>query len=340
LAISSGVHPHQAWLSVNGTLIPLLHGSCEQAATRKSSTFSGTVPLNYPGAQALLAGLGDNASGVVVQSNGMGPTPLVMGEIDNTSFDYGRAGTINVSGRCNSSKLHNKKINQKFINQPTTSIVSQLAGMAGLGISLSGGAGHIAGKEMNQEFAKMTDGQSLASVITKCAEYDCARWWVDASSILHYDILPKGGGGYSVTYVAGPPESADFLSLTVKRNVQAGKTVTTQVKSWHTKSKQAADATATAPGKGGPIEYKFTIPGLHQDEAQNWAKSKGSEVARHEITVTAKVVGDTSINVQNGLTVSGTGFDGSYVIDSVHHQFGMSGHTMTITARNGSRTAS
>lgn len=333
MAISSGVNPHRAWLSVNGFLIPCISGSAEQSGTRKSSHFSATVPLNYPGAAAALAGLGDNSSGVIVLSNGT-QAPLVMGEIDTTDFHFGQNGTIHASGRCKSIKLHNKKSNQKFVNQTTTQVVQTLAGQAGLGASVGGG-GAMAGKKLDQEFAKMTDGQSFASVITKCAELDNARWYVDNDGTLHYDIGP-GGGGYSVHYSPGTPESADFFELSIKRNIQAGKTIKCTVKSWHPKQKKANEGTGTSGGNGGPVEYGYTIPGLQQDQCQKHAKSKADEVARHEITVNVRCVGDPSINVAMGLSVSGTGFfDQSYTIDSIHHQFGMSGHTMSITARDG-----
>lgn len=333
MAISSGVNPHRAWLTVGGFLIPVKSGSAEQAGTRRSSHFSAVVPLNYPGARQALANPGDAAAGVICQTNGITGT-LVLGEFDNIEFNYGENGTISVTGRCNSTKLHNKKTFQKWVNQTTTSIVQQLCSQAGLGCSASGG--FIAGKLIQQDYTKLGDGQSYASIISKCAELDCARWWVDPQSTLHYEIGAQGGGGYSVTYNAGPPESADFLRLSIKRNVQASKQIQCEVKSWHTKDKKEYDGQGSAGGQGGGnVQYGYNIPGLKQNQCQQWAQSKANEVAHHAITVSAHVVGDPSITVDSGLSVSGTDFDGSYVIDKVHHQFGMSGHTMTIEAKVG-----
>lgn len=335
MAISQGVAPHRAWLSVNGFLIPVLHGSAEQHGTRRSSTFSATIPLNYPGAAGACAALGDNNSGVIVE-NLAGSGPLVMGEIDTTDFHYGQTGTIVVSGRCNSVKLHNKKINKKWSDQPTTSIVQDVAGMCGLGCSTSGGGGMTAGKQLDQQHDKIVDGETGASIISKLAEQDNARWWVDPFSVLHYDIDPQGGGGYSVHYDRGPYERADFFTLSIKRNVQAGKQIKVTINSWHTKDKKMNSGEGQAGGNGGPIDYQFNIPGLKQGEPQQRAQNKAKEINRHEITVVAKVVGDPTITVESGLSVSGTDFDGSYIIDSIHHVFGMGGYTMTITAR-GSR---
>lgn len=334
MALASGVAPHRAWLSVNGFLIPCLSGSAEQNGTRRSSTFHATVPLNYPGAAAALAMLGDNSSGVIVE-NAAGRGVLVMGEIDRTDFRYGQNGTIVASGRCNSIKLHNKKINKKWVNQPTTQVVQDVAGMCGLGCQTSGGQGMIAGKELSAEHAKMADGETGASIITKCAEQDNARWWVDPFNTLHYDIAPIGAGGFSVHYDPGPPERADFFVLAIHRNVQAGKQIKVTIDSWHTKDKRINTGTGRAGGNGGPVEYQYNIPGLKQGEPQQRAQNKANEINRHEITVHVRCVGDPTINVDTGLLVTGTGyFDQVYIIDTIHHQFGMQGYTMQITARN------
>jgi hypothetical protein len=333
VAIATGVHPHRAWLSVNGTLFPVLHGTAVQEGTRQSSTFQATVPLNYPGARQALANLGDNSSGVVVESNGKTGT-LVMGEIDATAFTYGQNGTIVVNGRCSSTKLHNKIIHENFVDKTTVEVVEAVAGEAGLGVVATGGGGMMMGKKLDEQFNELVDGQSAASIVTKCAEMDNARWWVDTANTLHYDIQPQGGGGYSVTYHAGPPERADFFTLEIVRNVQAGKEIETYVKSWHPEEKQAAEGEGQVGGDGGPVQYEFQVPTQLQEQAQQYAQNKANEIARHEITVKAHVVGDPTIDVDTGLAVSGTDFDGAYIIDNITHQFGMKGHTMTITARN------
>jgi hypothetical protein len=303
---------------------------------RQSSHFSATVPLNYPGAAEALASLGDNESGVIVESNGKTGT-LVMGEIDTTNFIYGQNGTITAAGRCNSVKLHNKIYHGTPTNMTTVALVAQMAGLAGLGFD-SGGGGPpmMVGKELDDEFVESIDGQTLAAIVSKCAELDDARWWVDPASVLHYDIKPQPGGGYSVSYSSGPPESSDFFTLSIERNVQAGKTIKVTVKSFQEEDKNTAEPTAEVEGRGGPVEYEIHVPRWKEEQAQQYAQNKADEIARHEITVKAHVVGDPTIDVSVGLAVAGTGFwDQAYVIDTIHHQFGMPGHTMTITARGG-----
>jgi len=313
-------------------MIPVLTGHVEQNGTRRSSTFSATVPLYYPGAEATLAALGDNQTGIIVQ-NVTGSGTLIMGEADSTDFHYGQNGTITVTGRDNSIRLHNKVVDKTWTDQKSVQVVQDLCSMVGLGCVPTGGPGTDAGKALDQEYTKIADKETAIAIIAKLAEQDNARWWVDGNTF-HYDIDPQGGGGFSVHYSKGPPEKADFFTLSIKRNIQAGKQIKVTIDSWHTKEKKMNSGEGEAGGNGGPVEYQYNIPGLKEGDVQQRAQNKAKEINRHELTVHVRVVGDPSINVRSGLSVSGTVFDQTYIIDSIHHHFGMSGYTMDITARN------
>ena len=333
MATQTGVNPHRAWLSVNGKLFPVIQGSAVMNGTRQSSHFSATIPINYPGAQAACAALCDNQSGVIVQSNGK-TAPLVMGEADSATFNYGQNGTIVVSGRDNSVRLHNKKWHGTLPDMTTVQVVQKLAGEVGLGVVVTGGGGTMFGKKIDENYVAVEEGMSYAAIISKCAELDNARWFVDVNSVLHYEIDPQPSGGFSVNYKAGPPEISDAFQISEERNVQASKTIHVFIKSWHEEEKNSVVAEAIAGGCGTEVQYEFTLPTLVQDQAQKYAQAKANEIARHRITVNAHCVGDVTVTQDSGLAVSGdTVFDGVYLIDQIHHTFGMSGHKMTITAR-------
>jgi hypothetical protein len=107
MAITSGVGPHSAFVTVNGATFPVEHGRVERHGTRKSSNFLGVIPLNYPGADDAFANLGDNEAVITVTTRGV-EAPLVTGELDTTAYDY-IGGTIKFAGRDKSAKLHNTK---------------------------------------------------------------------------------------------------------------------------------------------------------------------------------------------------------------------------------------
>lgn len=334
MAISTGAGPHFAWLSVNGATFPIKEGSADQNATKKSSTFSAKLPMSYPGALATFATLGQNTSSIIVSTRGVTAT-LLTGEIDTADTDL--VGTqIHITGRDQSAMLHATKSAEKWTNQPGSSIVSQLAGRVGLSAQVDPSI-VLAGKQVQIDYAKVTDGVSLASVIHKIAEIDGARWWV-SNGTLFYQSLANPQGIYTLNYVPPTPDNpmvADFLQLRIRRNVQASKTINVNVKAWHPKKKQVFVGSGTMTGSvGGTTNYTYHAPNYEQDHVNQFAQSKAREHARDALRLTAEVAGDPSINVAMGLQLSGTGyFDQLYQMDSVRHEFGMRGHTMTITAK-------
>ena len=87
-------------------------------------------------------------------------------------------------------------------------------------------------------------------------------------------------------------------------------------------------------GSGGNQAYVYHIPNLLPQHVQQHARAKANEHARHELNLDAEVVGDPTIDIAMDLRLTGTTyFDQSYQMDHIHHEFGMSGHVMTITAR-------
>lgn len=341
MAITSGVGAHSAWLKVDGTTLLIEYGSVTQSANRKTSSFQCTLPLSEPGAYATLAEIGDNSTTIEVMTRGVTRT-LITGEIDTVDYDMiGRK--INVTGRDKSAKLHDNKTNDKWLNKKTTDIVKELAERAGVKVDAKT-LDTMAGKMLEQDHVKLSDNVSFAYVLHKLAELDGARWWVNADGILKYAPFGSPDGSYSIFIdQSAQPIKSDCLHLRLHRNVQAGKTIETTVKSWHPKKKKVVQHKSTIPGKGGPLKYNYNIPTLQQDQVEKHARSQATEKARHELGVRATVVGDPSVAAGMGLSLTGTQFfDQTFDIDTVHHEFGMRGHTTHITARSAKkgRTAS
>ncbi len=332
MAIVTGAGPHLAWLTVNGATFPIEHGSVEQNAKRKSSTFSASIPLSYPGAYDTLATIGDNTCTIGVLTRGMSAT-LFTGEIDDVDCDLIRR-IIRVTGRDKSAKLHENKTSEKWVNKKTTDVVQDLIGRVGLSGNISA-AGILAGKKLEQDFVKISDNVSFAYIIHKLAELDGARWFVDANGRFNYVPFNASSGIYSITINQHARQIfADCLHFNIKRNVQAGKTVVATVKSWHPKKKQVFEYKSTVPGSGGPVNYNYHLPNLMQDHVTSYARAQANHKVMHEMTVNTTVVGDPSVAAGMGLSVSGTDyFDQVYNIDHVHHSIGMQGHRTSIVAR-------
>jgi hypothetical protein len=327
MALTYGAGPHQAF--ING--FPIENGSVEQHAVKKSSTFSATLPLNYPGAIAAFSNPTGGPAVISVTTRGLSGN-LLTGVIDAVDFDY--IGTrIHVSGRDVSANLHENLDSSKYINQKGSQIVQTLCGKAGIPVQASASCALMAGKKLNQDYVKMTDNITFAQVIHKLAEFDAANWFVDPNGTLHYVDLGSHTGVYTLNYNAGPPIVSDCLALSINLNVKAAGGQAVTVKSWHPKDKQVHQNTAT--GGGGAMIYNFHIPTFQMDHVQQFANAKVKELARHGVKLKATIVGDPTISAGMGVQLNGTGtFDQIFDMDSVHHRIGMSGHTTMITARS------
>jgi phage protein D len=336
MAISSGVRSHRCWVEINGQTFPITTGSASQTATKKSATFSGVIPMGTPGALTLLASLGENDASIFVQSGGAAKA-LVVGEIDNVDFDY-IGGNMTVSGRCKSAKLHQTKSAEKWVNKKNPDIVKDIAGRVGLTADV-GESTVDAGKYVNIDWSKLTDGISFATILHKIAEVEGARWWTNGGK-LFFKSDSDSATAYPITYSAQNKggsvngKSADFLQLRIRRNVQAGKSVKVDVKSWNTRKKKAFTGTQTIGGAGGTTNYVYHVPGLDQAHADKHAKSKAKEHSRHELTVHVSCVGDPEIDIAQKLRLRGTDFDQDFEMDSIGHSFGLQGHTMSISAKS------
>jgi hypothetical protein len=331
MAITQGAGAHFATLTINGSDFPIEHGSVSQEAKRKSASFSVSIPMSYPGAREMLASIGENTASISVTTRGMSGT-LITGEADNAMFDYiGR--TIEVTGRDKSAKLHELKTSEKWVNKKTTDVVQDLIGRVGLSGNISASS-VMAGKMLQQDYVRLTDNVSYAYIIHRLSQLDGARWWVDGNGNFNYAPIGNPQGIYSIMINQdADPISADCLVLRIHRNIQASKNIAVTVQSWHPKKKQVFAYTSNVEGSGGQKTYNYHIPNLLQDHVTKHAQSRAGERARHEHTVEATVVGDPTVAAGMGLQLNGTDFDQTFDIDSVHHEFGMSGHRTSITAR-------
>ena len=327
MAISSGVAPHFAW--INGLLIE--HGSVTQINTNAQSVFSVSLPMDTASA------LSGTQATIVVQ-NVAGTGTLYTGPILSIANDLTNR-TVGITGAAGLG-LVAVKVSKSYVDTPGSAIAQDVCGIAGYPCVASA-VGLAAGKKMMDQFVKILDSVSPAYAMSKLSEMDTARWRVDPFGTVHYE--PREGTGasnYVVNYRAPTlqsPEVSDAINLTVNENLLASGTGPTEVLSWNTEDKDVYHG--NAPGLNNTWDNRLHIPQLDQAHAQSYADSLQELISRRSLSVIALVVGDPNIDPGGKLTLQGTGrFDKSYTIDEVHHQFGMSGYTMRITAYTSSAT--
>ena len=332
MAVSSGTGAHSATLVVNGQRFTIMTGSRSWEATKKSGSFSCVLPLSQAGVEATFGpGLGDNQASVMVTTRGQTAT-LITGEIDEVDIDYIQR-VVHISGRDASAKLHATKSAEKWVNKKPHEIISDIAGRVGLSPQVDQ-ATLKAGRYVEVDWSKLTDGVSLAHVLHRLSELMGAHWFVQQSNLV-VKSTASTGTPYVVNYsFQGGRVVSDVLALSVRRNIQAGKPVSVQVKSWHPRRGELATGSYQIGGNGTSQTYSYHLPMHTKDHCDAHAKSKAKDHARHELSVTAELVGDPSIDGSAPLRLIGTAFAQDFKIDTIEDSFGMSGHTMRISAKS------
>ena len=257
------------------------------------------------------------------------------GEINEVSFDY-VSGMIHVSGQDKSKKLHAVKSAEKWVNKKPHEIITDLAERVGLSANVDPTTAY-AGRIVENDYAKLTDGVSYAAILHKLCEFMGAHWYVDQQGTLNVKSTVNNEPAYVISYSRDPSSGrivADVLSLQIMRNVMAGKPFNVTVNSWNARKKMAFTGSYSVGGNGATQNYTYHLPGLTKDQATQHAKAKASDHAHHEVQVVAELVGDPSITIAQPLRLVGTSFAQSFTIDSIEDNFGICGHTMRILAKS------
>ena len=332
MAVSSGAGPHSATLIVNGQRFAIMTGSRSWEATKKTSSFSCVLPMSAAGVEATFGpSLGDNEASIAVTTRGQTVT-LIKGEIDEVDFDYIQRA-VHIAGRDKTAKLHATKSAEKWVNKKPHEIAADIAGRIGLTAEVDQSSLH-AGRYVEVDWSKLTDGVSLAHVLHKICELMGAHWYVSKDKLVVKSAAAQGAP-YVINYAFQHGSViTDALSLSIRRNVQAGKPIKVDAKSWHARKGQMFAGSYQVGGNGTSTTYSYHLPMHTKDHLDAHAKAKAKDHARHELTVSVEVVGDLSIDGTAPLRLVGTAFAQDFKIDSIEDSFGMSGHTTRITARS------
>jgi len=316
------VRQPRAFLSCGGQIVPT-----ELDVTRNGHASSGNLTAHFP-----VRGKGVDAGTL----SGSAPIPVeaiidgqrvFTGELDHVEMkiDVHGGASFHVSARDKGAKLLDAKSTEAFRNMTHMQVVQQLAGKAGLGVVTDGGEQNAGKEYKSDEHELITDHSSPWSAIQKMAELDGKTAFVDLDSLYYVDPSFTTGGGTSLIYM--PPSelghaNGNFLSLHLRRNLNMSKTLNVEVKSWHSKKRKMVQGQASKGGSGGTREYKERYPHLTDGQANNIANKRAKELGQHEYTVHAEIPGDASLSVRGQVSVGGTGtaFDRSYMIDSLHHR--------------------
>lgn len=271
--------------------------------------------------------------------NSGGATTLFIGGADKVSINW-EDRHVHLSGRDLTSKLTDKKTNEKWLNKQPQDIIQDLAGRAGLSVTFGGTAVDRAGLKFKDDYNRISELDSYWNVIVRLAkELGCIAY-VSGTTLKVEPWDFSGGGNYPLIYVPPTPGSAgmgSMLTLETTRDLQVAKSVAVNHKSWQHKQGQAIESEYMASGAGDELRHELKGANLTKQQQDAIAKGRIDEIISHERTLRATLPGDVSVQPGMNITLSGTqtAFDQSYVISDVEHHFSWAqGYIMTLSVRN------
>lgn len=323
-----------ATMETGGATVPLLSADCYLSNQGSSSRFRAEFPIRGVG------GNGPRGSTADVTINIMGK-PVFRGVVDSIRIHYAQ-GTVHVTGRDLSAKLHELTVRDAYQNMTRQQIILDLVGKAGLDYAGSVGldAGD-AGKAWKEKFhAFIGKGESAWSLIQRFAGLDGVIAYVNAGGTLVYkrpEELTSNLGSF--TYQAPTSTqhaTSNFVDLHLTHNVNLSKTLNVSVKGWHAKRKAKVEGRATRPGEGGELEFRDDrYDNITEEEANAFAEKAAQQIKEREFGCSVTIPGDPKLNDFGRISLSGTAYDGTYNIESINHI--VSAHQAYRTVLNGSR---
>ena len=275
---------------------------------------------------------------------GTGPVLLILGNADAIDIDLAN-GTVEASGRDRSADLIDTKVVAKYQNLTSSQIAAQIAANAGLSANITA-TSTPAGRFYQIDHARLTSDVSEWTLLNYLAQEEGFDVYVTANTLNFVPSQSSSVAPYALTYQQpsfDQIQSGNFIRLQMRRSQTLAKGTVVKVVSWNSKQQTAFTATAKRSGTSGSATsdtaqvYTYKVPGLTQDQAQQFANARLQEISAHERVVEAVIPGETSLTPRQQVTLSGTGtsFDQAYFIDAIDRSFSMDeGFIQTVRMKN------
>ena len=294
---------------------------------------------------------------------GKGPSSrIILGRADRVQLDFATQ-LVRLSGRDYTGLLVDKKTSEKFRNLTASAIVTELATRVGLSTNVEA-TSTIIGQYYDAEHVVIngaqTSEQSYWTLMTYCAQHEGMNLWVSGKTVFMQPPTDPGTNPVQIAYKYPKPNipRSNETSIMLERGMTLVRDASVTVISWSHAEQKAVSATATSQKSprvptGGPKyngsylptnQYRFNIPGLTKDQAQQEATKRLADITKHERRVTVEgTPGDLTTTPRSWLKLTGTGtdFDQTYLVERIQRSIGWDeGFKMSIWGKNSSPATS
>ena len=332
-AVLPSVRQPRAWVQIGSANIPVLTTTVTRKATRHADTFSAEMSIN----EAALYCYGlpqwadwdpnqDVAIVMASQIGGADTTTMISGRIDVPKITLADM-KVSISSRDKSSALTESKRNQKFLNQKSSDAATQIAQDNGLNPVVTD-TGDYAGKTYTTDTANLVLNRTDFETMNVLAEREGFRWYVEGDDLI-FEPKDTDNGTISIIYQPPGPNTssvgyANCSDLTLASNSTAARPHEVTYAGWHHGQKKLYKSVQTATGKGDTVKYRFHYNGNTQAQLDLKAAARLKDLIRHELSITAKMPGDLTVDPRMVAQVSGTGtiYDQTYDPDSIEWTLG------------------
>jgi len=273
---------------------------------------------------------------------------LIVGNVDDMDFNPA-SGTLSLSGRDLSARLiDNKTAPVAFRNQTSSDVAAALAKKYGLGAIITPTKTKV-GTYWDQDHIGLTDQRSEWDVLTYLASQEGFVALVKGRDLIFgpspFEEPPKSFYVLEWDATTGRPKF-NGSNLSLKRTLTVAKGVSVTASSFQTKNKKSITSVYPRKTKGVGIgqakaevqEYKLRLPPNKSVlEVEKAAKRRHDEILAHELTLSAMLPADHSLDIKTAIKVQGTGtaFDQTYYPDAIVRTMSMeAGYSMEVRAKN------
>lgn len=334
-------------LTINGSLFNVIDCEVTQVGNsdgHSTNSFEATLALDDPAGEpaAWWSTLPSSAQASIFGDNGdgSGAGVLLTGTVTHVSVNF-EERTVHVSGSGMLQQGAVTRNDQSYVNQPISSVVSQIAGTIGLGVSINApNASQMAGKTYDQQnYAFVTDMQTALDALQQMA-HQAGATLTEHNGTLYFNAPgSSSGGSYNIFYIPPTPESfasSNSVRLIGKYIPGTPSQATAVSQDIETKTANTAQGQAQGFGGGDTTNVYHKSIGDTSAQTQTAAQNRAAEVAQLAYEIEIVMPGDATLNPTMQLTLSGTesGWDNTYHITKVEHRFHVEhGYDMSISAQ-------
>lgn len=248
-------------------------------------------------------------------------TSLILGNADSIEIDP-LFGIIRVEGRDKTALLIDTKTAQKWINQTSSQIATQLAQAQGLTPKVTA-TKTKAGNYYAQDHVLPTHERSQWDLLTYLAQKEGFQVYVTGNTLV-FGPAPPDAAPYIIQWQEPNPvlPASNAVRLNFSHNLTLSRDIVVRVRSWNMWQKASYTKTATVKHKSRnsgdtPQVYSFIKPGLTPEQAQQLANQTALSLAQHELHMHVELPGDITPTMQSVLQLRGTPYDQTFYPETI-----------------------